>query len=231
MTTAVDRRRRCWSWGRVTLVVLLLILIVPASFVEIAPDAPRPVALPPAPPGTYLVYVADWGYHTSIILQQAPGWQLGSLGSESAPFVEFAWGDRSFYLDSNHRPDAVFATLFLPTESVAYVESWRGDPARIARPRALYARALDASQLTALAADLEGSLRRTDTAVRPAAFPQTPHDAGRFYPAHGKYLWWNDCNRWTTDRLADAHLARGGRGVIFSRQVASQLIGFARIGP
>ena len=132
-------------------------------------------------------------------------------------------------MDGNHRPDAVFAALFLRTESVAYVESWRDDPARIARARALYGREIDAAQLTSLAEDLEGALRRTDSLVRPAAFPPTPQDAGRFYPAHSQYLWWMDCNRWTVDRLADAHLARGGRGVIFSGQVPGKLIGFVRI--
>lgn len=169
------------------------------------------------------------GYHTSIILQQAQDWHLDSLRDESAPYVEFAWGDRRFYMDGNHHPDAVFAAIFLRTEAVTYVESWQRDPARIARVAALYAREIDATQLTLLAQGLEGTLRRTDSLGPPAAFPQTPRDAGRFYPAHGQYLWWTDCNRWTVDRLSDAHLARGGRGVIFSGQVPGRLIGFTRI--
>ena len=94
---------------------------------------------------------------------------------------------------------------------------------------ALYVRDIDAVQLTSLGENVEGALRRTDSLIRPAAFPQTPHDAGRFYPSHGQYLWWMDCNRWTVDRLTDAHLARGGRGVIFSGQVPARLIGFVRV--
>lgn len=229
MTSPAARPRRRWSWGRAILIAALMVLFVPPVLVELLPDRPRPVTLSPAPPGRYRVYVADWGYHTSILLQQPPSWRLGALGSETAPFVEFAWGDRRFYMESNHRPDVVFAALFLRTESVAYVEGWRGDPARIARPRALYAREIDAAQLTALAADLDGALLRTDVVARPAPFPQTPHDAGRFYPAHGQYLWWADCNRWTVDRLADAGLARSGLGVVFSGQVADRLLGFTRV--
>jgi len=214
---------------RAILVIVLSVVIVPPLLVELFPDPPRPVVIPPAAPGRYRVYVADWGYHTSIILQQAPGWQLGSLGNSAAPFVEFAWGDRRFYMDGNHRPDVVFAAIFLRTPSVAYVESWREDPVRIAHAAALYAREVDAAQLTSLAEDLEGTLRRSDSLNRPVPFLQTPHDAGRFYPAHGQYLWWMDCNRWTVDRLSDAHLAKGGRGVILSGQVSRRLIGFTRI--
>jgi hypothetical protein len=225
---AVKVRRPRWS--RLALVAVLLLLIVPPALVEIAPDAPRTVALQPAPAGPYRVYVADWGYHTSVIFQQASGWRLGSLGSEGATFVEFAWGDRRFYMESNYRPDAVFATLLLPTESVAYVQTWSSDPAQVAQPRALYEREVDAPTVTALAAALEGTIRRTPGGERPLPFSAVPGYPGRFYPAHGRYLWWSDCNRWTVDRLASAHLARGGRGVFFSGQVAGRLIGFHQIG-
>lgn len=219
-------------WGRVILLVVLLTLLLPPLAVTVWPDAPATGALPAVPAGTYRVYVADWGYHTSIILEQPPTWQLGSLGKESAPFVEFAWGDRRFYMESNYRPDALFATLFLPTESVAYVASWSSDPARVARARALYVRDVDAPELAELAAALEGTIRRSGTGERAAAFPAVSGYAGRFYPAHGRYLWLTDCNRWTVERLASAGLARGGFGVIFSGQVGSHLVGFHRVnGP
>ena len=222
MSAGRSRRR----WRRLVLVVLALILVVPPIAVSISPDGPAPATIPDLPTGSYRVYVADWGYHTSIILQQPPTWHLGSLGSETAPFVEFAWGDRRFFMESNYRPDALFATLFLPTEAVAYVASWNSDPVRTARARALYLREIDAVELGKLAAVLEGTIRRSVSGERVAAFPAVSGYTGRFYPAHGRYLWFTDCNRWTVERLASAGLARGGAGVIFSGQVASHLIGF-----
>ena len=227
MVSGERRRRPRWGW--LVLIALALILVVPPIIVSISPDAPVAAAIPTAPEGTYRVYVADWSYHTSIIFQQPSTWQLGSLGTESAPFVEFAWGDRRFYMESNYRPDALFATLFLPTEAVAYVASWNSDLARAARPRALYERDVDGPKLAELAAVLEGTIRRSSTGERAAAFPAVSGYAGRFYPAHGRYLWFTDCNRWTVERLASAGLARGGVGVIFSGQVASHLIGFHRV--
>src|ERR671938_18103 len=53
---------------------------------------------------------------------------VGPAGREDAPFVEYAWGDRRFYMESNFWPHVVFATLFLPTESVAYVDGWPRAP-------------------------------------------------------------------------------------------------------
>ena len=223
-----ERHRRV-RWGRLILIAVALILVVPPIVVAISADAPVPAVVPAAPAGTYHVYVADWGYHTSIILQQPPAWQLGPLGKEMSPYVEFAWGDRSFYMESNYRPDALFATLFLPTEAVAYVASWTSEPARDARARALYVRDVDASQLSKLAAALDGTIRRSPSGERASPFPTVSGYAGQFYPAHGRYLWFTDCNRWTVERLASAGLARGGVGVIFSGQVASHLIGFHRL--
>ena len=216
-------------WRRIVLALVLAVLILPTVYVALAPDRGSPVVLPAPAARTYRVYVADWGYHTSIIVEQPAGWELGSLGAGSAPYIEYAWGERRFYMESNYRPDVLFAAVFLPTESVTYVESWRLDPARFARPRALYARDVDASQLLALVEALEGTMRRAPDGQRPAPYPAASGYSGRFYRAHGAYLWSHDCNRWTVDRLAAAGIAHGGVGVIFSGQVQGQLIGFRRV--
>ena len=174
----------------------------------------------PAPAGRYRVYVADWGYHTSIILEQPPAWRLGPPGEEASPFVEFAWGDRRFYKDSDYRPHSLIITLLLPSEAVTYVDGWGAAPVRGAGMRQLVLRELTEAELARLATVL--SAWRAEE----APFPAVSGFAGRFYPAPGRYLWWTDCNRWTVDRLAEAGLARGGRGVIFSGQVFGRLRAF-----
>ncbi|MFL5616328.1 MAG: DUF2459 domain-containing protein [Gemmatimonadaceae bacterium] len=213
-----------------TLLIILLVVVLPAIVNGLWPyRAKVSAAIPPAPAGTYRVYIADWGYHTSVIIQQPPGWKLGSLGRETAPFVEYAWGDRRYYMESDHRPQSLFAALFLPTEAVTYVASWTTDPARIAHPRALYVREVNERELDSLASALESSIPRDSAGQRSAPFASVSDYAGRFYRAYGRYLWWSDCNRWTVERLASVHLARGGPGVIFSGQVRGHLIGFRRV--
>lgn len=98
------KRSRWARWGSIVLIAIGVIILLPPIIVSISPDPPVTAAVANVPPGTYHVYVADWGYHTSIIFQQPTTWQLGSLGAETAPFVEFAWGDRRFYIESIRLP-------------------------------------------------------------------------------------------------------------------------------
>ncbi len=81
--------------------------LFPVIYAVTAPE-PRgpllPLSLPPC--AAYRVFVVDWGYHTAIIAEQPSGWALGPPGEERAPFLESAWGDRRFYLESNYRPDS-----------------------------------------------------------------------------------------------------------------------------
>lgn len=186
------------------------------------------MSLPPAH-GDFRVYVADWGYHTSIIFEQPTGWQLGPTGDARAPYVEAAWGDRRYYMESDYEPQAIFATLFLPTASVTYLAGWHTSPVSAAHPRALYVRTVSADQLGLIVASIESAIEHSNGGVRAPAFQPVAGYPGRFYPAHGEYLWWFDCNRWTVDRLAAAGMARGGRGVVWSGQVHSRLIGFRRV--
>ncbi len=215
-----------WAGRAIALAVLLLVL-GPALYVALARDARPGVMLPPVPgPGPYRVYVTDWGYHSAIVVEQPPGWRLGPLGEEDAPFLEFAWGDRRYYMESDLRPQAVFATLFLPTPSVVYFDGRRSPPHAGGGARAIVVRAVDAPTLHALLTELERSIVRAPSGERAAPFPPAPDYTGRFYPAYGSYLWAGDCNWWAVRRLRGAGLAGRASGVVFSGQVAGRLRGF-----
>lgn len=215
--------------GRSLIVAALLVLLLPPIWLELRPDDRPLVALAlPVPEGErYQVYVADWGYHTAIIVEQSPGWVLGPVGEERSRFVEFAWGDRRFYMESNHWPHSLFATLLLPTASVTYVDGRDRPPD--GGFRSLHSRELSAAEMRALMSALESSIARDGTGKRAAPYATTPGHPGRFYPGVGSYLWWVNCNRWTLDRLAAVGLASRGRGTLFSGQVAGRLVGFQRV--
>ena len=203
-------------------------LLFPPLYVLVRPlPVGAPVSLPVTAEGTYDVYVADWGYHTSVLLPQAPQWALGPPGRERAAYVEYAWGDRRFYRDSDYRLHSLFATLVLPTESVTYIAGRDRPPLHADGARTILRRRVDAATLHALAVELERSVRRDASGARTEASDPVPGYAGRFHDAYGSYLWTYDCNRWTVDRLAAAGLARSGGGfVVFSGQVAGRLDGF-----
>jgi len=130
-------------------------------------------------------------------------------------------------MESDFRPDAVFAALFLPTESVLYLDG-RSDPPRLGGARGVFARTLDAPTLHALLTELERSIRRTSDGARAASYAPVAGYGGRFFPSDGAYHWARDCNWWTVARLTSVGLADEPTGVVFTRQVPGRLLGFTR---
>lgn len=208
--------------------LLAFAVTFPPLYAALTPESRGAMtSLPSPPPGRYRVFVADWGYHTAIVVEQPHGWRLGPPGEETAAFLEYAWGDRRFYMESDFRPHAVFATLFLPTASVLYVDG-QPDPPRLGGARVVMARTVDADTLRALFTELERSARHAGDGTRLPPYAPVAGYAGRFYPAHGAYLWTRNCNWWTVIRLAAAGLAGRATGVVFTAQVPGRLRGFTR---
>lgn len=162
--------RTLWRFVRgALLAALAFALLFPPLYNLVVPEQRAdPVALPLPPPGSYRVFVADWGYHTSIIVEQPAGWTLGPPGKERAPFLEYSWGDRLFYMGSDYLPQAVFATLVLPTPTVAYLDGWSS--AQFRGARSVYARTIDAATTRDLLIDLERTFRRAD-GIRLVPYP------------------------------------------------------------
>jgi len=185
-------------------------------------------ALPPAKGTAFRIYVADWGYHAAIVVEQPRGWRFGPPGEETAQFLEYAWGDKRFYFDSNYWPQSLFATLFLPTASVLYLDG-RPDPPQLGGARAVYERTVDSVTVRTLLTELERSIRRTRDGRRVEPYAPARGYAGRFYPAFGSYLWTRNCNWWTVERLLDAGLASSSTGVVFTIQVPGRLREFTRV--
>lgn len=219
--------------GLVAATLLGVALVLPPLWTALAPRPAPPTPALPGPPddlaGDDTVYVVDWGYHTAIVVRQPAGWRLGPPGREDARWLEYAWGDRGFYRDSDFRPHAVYATLALPTPSVTYVAGRDAPPVR--GPRQVWARVVNARVRHALLVELESSIRRDGAGRRVAPSAAVPGYAGRFYDAFGQYSWANDCNRWTVERLAAVGLADGGWGVVLAGQVEARLHGFAVVTP
>ncbi len=208
---------------RVAVAVGLAIAVAyPMVIVELPQPERAPRVLSAPPPAQYRIYLADWGHHTSIILPQPVAWQFGPANDQDAPFVEYAWGDRRYYMALHPGALAGLAALFLSGRSVAYVQGWRTPPDPSAWPGlSRYERTVDASQLRALAGTLAMAVDRS------RQFPPVEGYAGRFYEGLRRYSWWYDCNRWTVAQLHRVGLARTGVGVVFARQVARRLRGFA----
>jgi hypothetical protein len=209
---------------------LLLVHLAGIVYMRIATPPPAPVSLPPiADPRPRTVYVVAWGYHSSIILEQPVEWRLGPEGKETKPWVEYGWGDRSYYMESNYAPHALLATLLWPTESVVYVNAHDEPPTTWGAGGEIFVRELAPEELRRLASVLEGEFVREADGSRPPAFPPVEGYGGRFYPGRGLYTYWANCNTWTVEKLQESGFRASPLLVIFKSQVGARLSDFRRV--
>jgi hypothetical protein len=202
--------------------------LLPVTYAVVANEESTNVVLSPAASDSVRVFVANWGYHTSIVVEQSSSRNLGPPAYESAPFLEYAWGDRRFYMDSKYAPWSIYATLFLPTESVVYLRA-RSEPPDESSAVWVYTRKLDAAQANLLTERLEKEFQRDSFGRRLPPYPKAVGYSGTFYRGKAKYIWTHDCNWWTTNKLVQAGLASSSWGVVLASQVSGRVVGFRRI--
>ena len=193
-------------------------------FISAATPSPGPVKLPPAPQGEYRVWVLGYGYNTAIYIEQPQGWKLGPQGKEAARFVEFAWGDRGWFYDSDMSHLSGANAILIPSRTVFYVAGYDKPPAEAWPGLPLAERAFNGEELRVLAHTLEQCCLRTPQGDRVEPLPISPEYAGRFYPSREFYIGWHSCNHWTIEQLRKSGQNVSELGVITQRQA------FARLG-
>ena len=227
-----DRVRRRRVRVAVCASLVALLLSGPWAWIRLFTPPPAEVDLPAIDSETTSrIFVVVWSYHSSLVISQPAGWRLGPEGAEDAPFVEYGWGDRAFYMESNYWPHALFASAFLPTESVVYLRGLEAPPPDLVPGVECYASEVTGEELRRLLSVLEQAMARPPGGPRPAAFPPVDGYAGRFYPGREYYIFWQNCNEWTVRVLKEAGLGGEPAVVLLSGQVGGGLEGFERLGP
>jgi len=207
-----------------------LLFGLPWLYIQLFTPPVGPVELPPiADSARVAVYVVGWNYHSSILVEQQPSWRLGPEGNESARFVEYGWGDRRFMMESNYWPHSLFATLFLPTESVMYVRGLDDLPEEGTWARFVRKREVQGGQARELLTILEEDFVRASNGSRTRAFPPVEGYAGRFYPAREYYVIWSNCNSWVLRELRAAGFDTSPAGVVLEEQIPGRLHEFTSV--
>ncbi|NJK28675.1 MAG: DUF2459 domain-containing protein [Acaryochloridaceae cyanobacterium CSU_3_4] len=225
----IQKRRRCIGivlgfngclWG------------IPALYIALFTPPASEIKLPSIQQlqqSQYDVYVVNWGFHTAIIVEQPQGWTLGPPNHPQAPYIEYGWGDKQFFMLSDTSIPTTLAAAILPTPSVVYLRGRDAPPTAENYARQLYHRLISRQQLYALIGTLEQSFQRSPQGNRVKPYPQVPEFVGYFYPGREYYIIWSDCNAWTIKHLHRINIAKSDIPVIFSEQVGSSLEGFQLI--
>lgn len=220
-------RRRIARMAAAGAIVSAGVLILPWLWIGLFEPGPREVELPALPDREHWdVYVVVQARHTTIVVEQPPGWNLGPPGDREAAYLEYGWGDRDWYFAQERGiANAVTAGL-LPTSSVVHVAGHAHPPHESQPGHPVYHREFDPAQFRRLLVSIEETF-----AAPPAEREPLPKNVyrGRFYEARPAYIFWRNCNSWTLNRLARADDAHSAFGVVTEKSAVERLRGFTLV--
>ena len=181
---------------------------------------------PPPGPRDRPVWVASNGWHTAIVVP-APALVATGLLPEAADFpgaayLEFGWGDRTYYPAKEKTLGMTLAAALVPTPAVMHMAGLAAAPREGGAGREVLAVALTEDGFQRLARALAAEFER------PAGGRAAPVSAGlypgsRFYNAHGKFHLFNTCNTWTARMLQAGGVALSPSGIVTADGLMARL--------
>lgn len=181
------------------------------------------------PPATAQIPVGvrDEGWHTGLVLSAAnlaPPLAVLRRRFPDARYLEFGWGNRGFYLAPQPGIGTALSSLF-PSPSVLFVQGLQQDPdAGLSSASVLRWLCVSAAGYRRLEAYVEGYFLKGQHGEL-VSLESRPSRHGEFFASAQSYDAFHTCNTWTATALRSAGLPVGDRGVIFARQVMSEIRG------
>ena len=156
-------------------------------------------------PRTRLVHVISNGWHTAIVVPSPAIFATGTLPEAAdfsgAAFLEFGWGDRTYYPAKKKTLGMALAAALIPTPAVMHMAALQAPPENdnssvfevisVKLTEAGFQRLIQA-----LSAEFE---RPSDGRAKPVSRGLYPDS--HFYHALGEFHLFNTCNTWTARML------------------------------
>jgi hypothetical protein len=176
-----------------------------------------------APTATPTVYVARRGWHIDV------GYATEDLREPlrtivknfpDANYVFFGFGDMHYLLDAKKHGPAMLAALW-PGRGIILVTTLRSAPAQAFGDIEVVALPASEQQLQASQNYIWKSLAVGSQGVD--VFRPGPYEGGFYFLATAKYSAFHTCNTWAAQTLRAAGFPVRAQGVLFARQLWSQL--------
>ena len=177
-------------------------------------------------PRTRLIQVASNGWHAAIVVP-APALAATGLLPEAADFpdaafLEFGWGDRTYYPAEDKTLGMTLAAALVPTAAVMHMAGLGARPENRGSGRDVVTVALTEkgflNLIAALAAEFE---RPAGGRAKPVARGLYP--GSHFYNALGEFHLFNTCNTWTARMLRAGGVAISPSGIVTADGLMTRL--------
>jgi uncharacterized protein (TIGR02117 family) len=207
--------------GATTTLAWLHCLILLASCAPLAP-------LPPSSrgPSIDVVHVVSSGWHAAIVVRRADLVETGLVPEAgdfpSATFIEFGWGDRTYYPAREPTLGMTLGAALRPTPAVMYMAGYTRPPEGVYGGADTVSVAMPRQAFQNMVRSLAGYFDREE-GERSDIFALGPQPNSNFYRAHGRFHLFNNCNTWTARVLRAGGVNLSPAGVITAGQLMSSL--------
>jgi uncharacterized protein (TIGR02117 family) len=187
---------------------------------------------PPGPSATSSVYVVRRAWHIDI------GFAAGELrpplrvllqAFPPATYLEFGFGDRHYLTTRDHGTATLLSAVW-PGASLILMTALKATPQEAFGTQNVVVLRITAAQSQAVQAFIWDSLSH-DAAAKASAVAEGPYPGSVFYAATPWYSGLHTCNTWAAESLQSAGLPVHSTGVVFSRQLWSQVRRLNRQAP
>lgn len=177
------------------------------------------------------VWVISNGFHSGIVVavDDLPEGVLPEVAVlAGARYVEIGWGDHIYYPMQDPPWWQALRAVLLPGPSVLHLTGHRAWPPAYTGVEVL-ALAVSEQGFDAMLARMDASFVREGTALS-AVFAPGLDDASVFYPAHGRFHLFSNCNTWVARKLAAAGVPVTSFGVMSAWDLMRRLRPHAQAG-
>ena len=197
-----------------------------AAWLATCESAPLPPPADPNAPRPHVIRVASNGWHTAIVVPapalRATALLPGAADFPGAAYLEFGWGDRTYYPAREKTLGMTLAAALVPTPAVMHMAGLAAAPRDDGSRREVIAVALTEDGFQRLIRTLAAQFERP-AGGRAAPVSRGLYPGSRFYNAHGEFHLFNTCNTWTARMLQAGGVRLSPSGIVTADGLMARL--------
>ena len=177
-------------------------------------------------PRTRLIHVASNGWHTAIVVPAPTLVTTGVLPEAAdfsgAAFLEFGWGDRTYYPAKEQTLGMILTAALVPTPAIMHMAALQAPPEDDGSGLKVISVKLTESGLQSLAQALAAEFERP-SGGRAESVSRGLYSDSYFYHARGEFHLFNTCNTWTARMLHEGGVALSPSGIVTADGLMTRL--------